>query len=70
MLSNSFVPNFCRWLWSCNKKIRERFPVFQELFPRAVQILRIDDFIENQIQNRKNYRNLMNFEQIPNLSAM
>ena len=37
---------------------------------RAVQILRIDDFIENQIPNRKNYRNLMNFEQIPNLSAM
>ena len=25
---------------------------------RAVQILRIDDFIENQIQNRKNYRYL------------
>ena len=31
---------------------------FARVFFRAVQILRIDDFKENQIQNRINYRSL------------
>ena len=48
----------CRRIGQLTNSVLYRSQYRSQNWSRAVQILRIDDFIENQIQNRKKYRKL------------